>query len=156
MLMGEFKYESVLRYRKFQEEKLQQELSETNRELEAEKMRLGRLESQLEDARRKFRMSISKTVSSPVLLMHNSFLEQLCLKIARQLEKVETAERRCRQKRDQVMEAVKKRKCLEKVKENFLIQQQALQRRLQGKFLDEIGVNRYIRRHIDGEDKCNQ
>ncbi len=154
--MAGFKYEPVLRYRKFQEEKLQRELSETNRSLEAEKELLGSLENQLEDARRKFRLSVGRPVNSPVLLMHNRFLERLCMKIARQLERVEAAEVKCRQKRAQVVEALKNRKSLEKVKENFLIRQRALQKKLQGKFMDEIGVNKYIRRQSDGEDECSQ
>ncbi len=150
--MGRFRYESVLRYRKFEEEKLQQELCETKRELEAEKTRLGRLEKQLQEARHSFRLSIQKPVSSPVLLMHNRFLEQLGSKIARQLERIEEAQERWRQKRAEVVEAQKNRKSLEKVKQNHRLAERAVENRLEGKFLDEIGVNRFIHRQLDEDN----
>ncbi len=155
--MEKFKYDAVLKYRKFQEEQLQRELFDEKCKLIAERQCLENLEKELETSRETLKKTCTeKPLNSEILLMHERFLDQLCIKITQQIQIVKDQEEQYHGKRAEVLEAMKNRKSLEKVKENWIEEKIDLERKQQAKFLDELGVNRFIREQKSGADKCKQ
>ena len=136
--MFKFRFETVLVTRRHAEETLQKDLSDARRVLAAEQAALrdkkGTRRQCLQDLRRKQQQSFRV----PDIHLYGPYLERLERDIDLQQKRVAGAERKVNQKRLALVEAVKKRKILEKLKEkneqDYLKSMTVRER----KFMDEV------------------
>ncbi len=143
--MFKFRFETLLTTRRHAEEALQKDLSEAKRALGAEQSSLreskdAHRRSLLEMARRR-----EQAFHPPDLQLFGPYHERLARDIELRLKRVAAAERQVQQKRLLLIEAVKRRKVLEKLREKDereFIQQLNRDER---KFMDDV-AGRHARR----------
>jgi flagellar FliJ protein len=141
--MYRFNLESLLNYRRYQEEILQKKLAEFKNQLVEHEQQLR----QLKQAWRKNSLELRQrqesggTVSG--VIMYFRYLDRLTADIDKQKRRVVKTKKRIEQKRRELIEIVKKRKTLEKLKEkrfNTFEQQQLKKER---DLLDEVAATRF-------------
>ena len=143
--MYRFKLQALLNHRRHQEELSQKELADAQRKLSAAQEHLRRLKKDRRDnvqilqARQKERHNTSN------ILIYINYIEQLSQEIEAQHEQVSRASQAVRQKRDDLIAVVKKRKTLEKLKEKEWLAYQQTMMKAERKFNDDVAAGRHIR-----------
>lgn len=141
--MYKFSLGPVLNHRKFLEENLQKELGSLKKELVDIKNKLA----ELKDTRRQFRsewqLKQQKTMTVAESLLYVRFIEKLSGIISKQTLQVCEAENAVDTKRADLIEAVKKRKALEILKEKGLIRYKQKMLLNERNFMDEMASVRF-------------
>jgi len=141
-----FKLESLLNHRQFVEDGLQNEFVFLGERLSEEKQ----LEKQLRDKHAHLAEELKLHLQKPKPVSENklyvTYLECLADQIGRQQEKVQAAESEKRAKKIQLLAAVKKRKILERLKENHTDQYHRFRLKKEQETTDEIGIQQYNRK----------
>lgn len=139
-----FNLQRLLDYRETVEEALLAELAAVRAEHEREQAKLAEMVSARERARQKMRKRLSSGSSEDIKQTH-TYLQQLTKQVTAQEELLcRIAERRER-KTEEVIEAAKDRKVLERLRE-YKVQEHRLEAaRLEQKFLDDLGAVRHER-----------
>ena len=141
--MYNFNLESVLNHRKLIGENLQKELAILRLSLLDEREKLGKYKESrskfLEELKRK--QEEGTTISDVFLYL--PFIEQLSKDIEKQKKNVLELENDVEQKRLDLVEATKKKKTLEKLKEKGLKAYKEEITKNEQEFLNEVAVNRY-------------
>jgi len=136
--MFRFRFETLLVQRRFVEETRQRELSEAQRMLAAER---AALRSQ-KTARRRCLQNLQErrceNFRAPDVMLYTRFLERTRREIERQQGSVAAAERRVHQVRQALIEAMTKRKILEKLKEKAQNRYREDLDERERKFADEV------------------
>jgi flagellar FliJ protein len=144
----QFKLEALRRYRKFQEDELQRELADALRIKEEALNHLRRFQDHLEKTRIALYRQQSDSTQGAQLAIYPRFLQRMTEKIALQKERVADVEKQCDALRKDLMEAVKKRKTLEKLKEKELTAYLAELSHEEQKFINEMAINRFNLRQL--------
>jgi flagellar FliJ protein len=138
-----FRFETLLIARRHAEECLQKEFSEAQRavadELSALRKKKGVRRQCLQEQRRKQREGFR----GPDMMLFEAYLQRLTCELDAQRKRLVHAERKAAQKRQAMIEAIKKRKMLEKLKEK---EQESYHRTLaerERKFIDEAAARRH-------------
>ena len=141
--MYRFNLESLLNYRRYQEEILQKKLAEFKNQLVEHEQQLR----QLKQAWRKNSLELRQrqesggTVSG--VIMYFRYLDRLTADIDKQKRRVVKTKKRIEQKRRELIEIVKKRKTLEKLKEKRLNTFEQQQLKKERNLLDEVAATRF-------------
>lgn len=143
--MYQFKLQALLSHRRHQEEARQKELADAQRNLSAAQEHLRRLKKEKYDNVQKLHLRQKERHSRSKVLIYINYIEQLSRDLKAQRAQVMIASQNVRQKRDDLIAAVKKRKTLAKLEENerFAYQQKMMQ--AERKFNDEVAATRHIR-----------
>jgi len=141
-----FKMQSVLDYRKHIEEKILASFSKIKRELEREKDRLKKIARAKEDNVSQLRKMRNETVHAEDIARYLSFIEQLRQDEKKQKIVIDNVKNQLEEKRKELLEAVKKRKVMEKLKEKHRAEYEEESLALEQKNSDEISVLKYGRR----------
>ncbi len=143
--MFTFRFETLLTTRRHAEDALQKELSDAKRALSAEQALLR----ESRDTRRRSLAELQRRQGegfrAPDLALFGSYLDRLAREIDARLKRVAAAERRVNQQRLLVVEAMKRRKVLEKLREKDereFLETLAVNER---KFVDEVATGRHAR-----------
>ncbi len=141
-----FKLQSVLEYRKNIEEKIQNEFSGTKRELDAQKSRMKSLIKERAYLIAEMRNMQDKPVPADDFAVQFSYVKQV-----RENEKIQkivirNAKEQVESKRKELLEAVKKRKIMEKLKERHTEEYNSNLRNAEQKSSDEMSVLKFGRR----------
>ena len=148
IVMETFKFslQPVLNHRQFIEESLQKEFAHLQRRLTAEQEQLDCQEQQQQQLTFDLEQMQRQATTSSKLLLYVDFLEQLKADIKHQQQIIADLNQQTALKREELLEAMKNRKALEKFKEKKLAQHREQMLSKEQAFLDEIGVNRHGRR----------
>ena len=136
--MFKFRFETLLVTRRHAEETLQKELSEARRALTDEQAALRDKKSTLRECLQDLRQKQRQSFRTADIQLYRPYLERLERDIDLQQKRVAGAERKVNQKRLALMEAVKRRRILEKLKEKdqqSYLKSMAVRER---KFMDEV------------------
>jgi flagellar FliJ protein len=140
----QFKLEALRRYREFEEERLQKELADAQRVAEQARRVLNEhvaVRLKIEEDFRKTRQSGEETAGRAG--MYRSYLQRLAGEIVLHHGQVLSAEKVCADARDALLEAMKRRKALDRLKEKgeqaFLAELNSEEQ----KFISEMAINRY-------------
>jgi len=146
LVMYKFNLEPVLNQRKFVEENLQKELAVLKKLLADEKKMLANFKKAENEVLGELQQRKEESSTISDILLYVSFIEQLSRDIEKQEKRVFDAEKRFDQKREDLIEAMKKRKILEKLKEKRLelYQQEVIKK--ERDFLNEVGINMFNRK----------
>jgi flagellar protein FliJ len=141
-----FKLQSVLDYRKNIEEKIHNDFSEKKRELEAEKLNLKSLVKERVDLIDELRKIHGRTVHAGDIARYVAYVEKIRDREKKQKEIIERIKDELELKRSELLEAVKKRKVMEKLKERHTDEYDSNMNALEQKNSDEMSVLKFGRR----------
>lgn len=144
--MYQFKLEALLNHRQHQEEACQIELADAQRIFSAVQEHLRRLKKDKLDNAQNLQTRQKEPHSTSNILIYINYIEQLSRDIEAQREQVRSASQDVRQKRDDLIAVVKKRKTLEKLKEKEWMAYQRKMMQTERKFNDEVAATRHIRK----------
>ena len=140
-----FRFETLLTTRRHAEDARQKELSDAKRALAAE-------QALLRESRETRRRSLTELgrrqgegFRAADLALFGSYLERLGREIDARVKRVAAAERRVSQQRLLVVEAMKRRKVLEKLREKDEREFHDTLARNERKFIDEVATGRHAR-----------
>ena len=141
--MFKFNLQPLLNHRRYQEEVLQKELAQFRKRLVAEQNKLRHLKEKKREYSQRLqqRQKVNGTVSD--LILYLRYLDRLSTELEHQNQQVIAAEKDFKNKRNDLIEIMKKRKVLEKLKENRskTYQQQMLKN--ERKFMDEVAAKQF-------------
>ena len=141
--MFKFRLESLLNYRKFIEDKLQRELNEFKRLLEEEREKMKAYKDKRKLILDKLKEKECEDLSITELTVCISFIEILSEDIEQQKKMLKEMEDKLEQKRQDLIEAQKKKKMLEKLKlKQWKFYLHDLNKK-EEKFLSEVTINRF-------------
>ncbi|MGQ9454278.1 MAG: flagellar export protein FliJ [Armatimonadota bacterium] len=112
-----FRLQAVLEHRRFEENRLKSELAEIMREEVRERLRLARLISELENSKRALLDSLSRGVPASELELLDEYVKTKRDDVRVQQLTVESIKDRVESKRHEVLEAIKRRKLLESLRD---------------------------------------
>jgi len=145
-----FRFASNLRVKERLEEQKKLEYGKALAALENEKQKKRILLTERENTINSFRESVQKDITPYDLQMHNNYLGVLKERIIKQDAAIKRAEEFAEKKRLELVEAMKERKIMEKLKEKdfeeFKIAEQLKEQKIQ----DEIVSYRYSRAQTGG------
>jgi flagellar FliJ protein len=139
----QFRFEALLIARRHAEDCLQKELSAARRALADEQAALKEKKNSRRQCLQEQRRKQRRGFRGPDMLLFQTYLQRMERDIDAQQKRVAAAERKAAQKRQALIEAVKKRKILEKLKEK---DQESHRQRLaeaERKFIDEVAARNH-------------
>jgi flagellar FliJ protein len=139
----QFKLEALRQYRQFQEDKLQKELSEALRFKEQLVQALDHLLAGRHQAESELEKCQTESTTGPRMAVYESYLRRIGRQIEQQRVKVEQADKLCLERRNVLLEAVRKRKALDKLKERDYEAFLADLNQKELKFINEMAINRF-------------
>lgn len=147
-----FKLEALRRYRQFQEEALQKELADAQRRLDLAIRDLADIQATRAKTEADLQHKQTEPGFAPQMTVYHRFLQKLAADLIAQQRKVQDARCMCDQRREAVLEAMKKRKALEKLKENGLKAYLADLDKEEAKFINEMAINRFNMKSLAKEN----
>jgi len=147
--MFRFNLQPLLNHRKYLEEKEQLALAEAKRRLDHEKAVLSGLERREQELIQEFRSKQTHGTATGELSLYSGFFSKLEQDIAAQKEATETARDTVEKNRQDLLTAVKKRKSLSKLKASKLEAYNEEQKKAEQNFLNEVGINMFLRKESD-------
>ena len=141
--MYRFNLESLLNYRRYQEEILQKELADCKNKLVQHEQTLHLMKHKWRKCSQDLsqRQKRGGTVSD--LIMYFRYLDRLSLDIDKQKQQVVKAKKQFDSKRRELLEIVKKRKTLEKLKEKGFLDYSHTMLKKEQNLMDEAAATRY-------------
>lgn len=141
----QFRLETLLRYRRIQEEQAQVRLAEATAAFVAARDRLTGLENGLAGHLEGYRRSLAEPVTVATLKVFRDYSDKLKEDIDAQVSRVAAADDSRRESIAALEEAVKARKLVERLREKRLAQYQAEALREEQRLLDEQGLQAFGR-----------
>ena len=144
--MYKFLLEPVLNHRSFIVENLQKELAILEKILSGEKRNLRSYKKAKYEFLSELQKKEEEGVTISEIVLYSSFVERLSMDIIEQRERIVEAVRKVDLKRDDLIEAMKKMKMLDKLKEKERKAYRQEVMKKEQRFLDEVATNRFTRR----------
>ena len=146
--MYKFPLESLLNHIKFKEENIQKELGALKNQLAADMENLLEFKNKKKSTKKELVDKQKKGITISMNILYHNFVERLSGKIIEQNKVVENAEKKVDQKRELLMNVLKKRKGLDILKEKGLqgYMRDLLQK--EQKFIDEVAINSFYRKKL--------
>jgi flagellar FliJ protein len=143
--MAKFKFslEALLNHRLHHEEVVQKELAVYGCRVRDEKATLMRIQQEKDKAYAEIHQKQLRGIAISEHIVYANFLEGLARNMVTQKEKIIDAEKQFAQKREELIEAVKKRKTIENLKEKGLAAYSKNLLKLDQDFLDEVAICRF-------------
>lgn len=140
-----FRLETLLKFRRIQEEQAQVRFAQAAAAYLAATERLGRLERELAGHLDFTREQLGKPVTAGMLKLFQDYHDKLIKDISDQRQTVEAAAAVRRERLVELEEAARNRKLVEKLREKRLAQYQAEALHEEQKLLDELGLQAFAR-----------
>ncbi len=138
-----FKLEALMNFRKFQEDALQKEMADAQRIRDREAEMLKKLVASSRKTQNDLKLKQQEGASGPCLLIYSDYLAKLASDIFSQKHKLAEAEKMLQKKRDALLDAMQKRKTLEKLKEKGLKTYMESLSSEEEKFINEMAISRF-------------
>ena len=142
----EFRLDRFLSVKEQIEDQKEIEYAAALRQVEEEKARLAELEQAREHTVEDLRKSVAKLIAPIEIRRYNNNIERLKHLIVVQKECLETAKLYAEEKRLELVEAMKERKAIEKVKENAYEEYVLRENRITRRTTDELTSYKYATR----------
>jgi flagellar protein FliJ len=138
-----FKLEALRQYRVFQEEARQKELAEAMRLRDQQAQILARLIDRRNKTEKDLIARQDGGTTGPHLTIFSNYLNKLASDIFSQNHKVADAEKNLEKTREALLEAMQKRKTLDKLQEKELKAHMERLSREEQKFINEMAISRF-------------
>jgi flagellar FliJ protein len=143
--MYTFKLQSVLDHRQLLEDNIKKELAEIRQRAIENQQQLELLRRKEMDTIRALKQEQTEGLSSDQVVAYHAFLRDLAQRMAKQQKVIEEIHTQETAKKDELLEAMKKRQILEKLKDQGLDQYHQSILKKERVFIDEIAVNQFVR-----------
>ena len=143
--MFQFKFEPLLRHRRHLEEDCRKRLADLQTTLLRQENKLGELFAQKDLQEKAVRDSQQGKTDVSAILAGMAYLQRLERKVATQQKVVSRARKACERQRAELMDAMKGRKIIEKLKEKGNTAYRAEEARIHQNLMNEIAINRFSR-----------
>jgi len=140
-----FRLETVLQHRRRIEEDCQRKLAAALADLAMEKRGLAGIENSRDRGREEFQQKLKSNMTASEMLLYQRYLDQLAFDIADQKRKVAAAAQLFEKRRTELVAALKKRKVLDKLKENQMTTAAKKGLKQEQDFMNEMAVIRHAR-----------
>ena len=144
--MFQFRFETVLAQRRHVEESFQKELAEARQQLSAAQAVLREAKETRRQCMREMRRKQRDRFRADDILLYYPYLERLTQEIELHMKSVAAAERKVAQRRQALLEAMKKRKILDKLKEKQFQMHLKAEAGREQRFTDESAAQQHARR----------
>lgn len=153
--MFSFRLQTVLDHRQFVEDNLKKELAEIKQQLLHAQQQLDALNRKAMNTATTLKQEQHNGLSSDQVVAYHAYLRRLSDRICRQQMLAREIEERESEKQAALLEAVKKRQMLEKLKDQGLDRYNRAILKKEMAFIDEIAVNQFARKTFNrnGDDK---
>jgi len=151
--MFRFRLEPVLRVRKWTEEKLQQELARCQMAWKAALACLGALKEQKSRYRAELQDRQGRGITAAEMNLYRAYLERLGTEILHQQDRVRELEWATEAKRLELVEASRKKKVLERLKEKKQEAHAYEETRQETRILDEVSRQNRLREAGDEQPR---
>lgn len=146
--MYTFKMQTVLDHRQFIEDNLKKEHAEIRQLLTAAQQQMESLKRKEKDTAAALKREQEEGVSSGQVVGYHAYLKRLSDRIASQMTVVNEIKDQELKKQLELLEAMKKRQILEKLKDQDLDRYHRIMLKKEMNFIDEIAVNQFVRKTI--------
>jgi flagellar FliJ protein len=143
--MYRFRLEPLLKHRKLIEEQLQKEVAVLLKSHATETQKLQNTRNHRDKFLAELQKIQNEGTSVSNIILYVRFIDQLSKAIAKQEKIVLEVLKKFEHKHQDLVEATKKRKILEKLKEKTLRAYKQTMQKKEQDFLNEVGINRYSR-----------
>lgn len=147
--MYHYKLQAVLDYRKMIEDHLKKELSEIREKIALEEDLLNALKRKEMKTIRALKKEQDSGISSYQVVAYHTYLDRLLKRMAEKQALVDELRTEETRKHENVLEAVKKRKMLDRLKSKGVDRYRQMILDQETKFIDEIAVNQFARKSIE-------
>jgi flagellar FliJ protein len=147
--MYTFNLQIVLDHRQYIEDNLKKELAGIKQQVARAQQRLDEMERKEMETAAVLKDEQSKGLSSDGVIAYHAYLKRLADRMERQqatLGKLKDAES---EKQNELLEAIKRRQILEKLKEQGLDRYNRAMLKKEMELIDELAVNRFARKMIN-------
>lgn len=144
--MPGFKFESVLTHRQYLEEMKRKEYADARRAALEKQEHLKRLRMAEKQSAMRLQQGMEKGAAISESLLYINYLEQIRNDIRKMAMEVRRFEKIADQKQAELIDAVKNRKIMERLKEKQAIEQDLELKRKEIKFMGEIAISQYNRK----------
>ena len=144
--MYRFKLQALLSHRRHQEEICQKELARSRRKLADEQEKLNRTKQLRRENILKLQAGQKENIRVSDIILYMNYIAQLSKNIEAQFVCVRQAAKKVNQKRSELIDIMKKRKTLEKLKEKDRLDYQKKLMQDERKFMDELATTRHARK----------
>jgi len=141
--MYKFNLEPLLNHRRYLEEILQKELAEKKKHLIQQQQKLKDIKRKRHQYSQELHQRQKKDGTVSDLIMYFKYIERLAKALDHQKHQVELSKRQFNQKRKDLVEMMKKRKTLEKLKEKGLNNFQQQMQKKERDFMDEVAAKQH-------------
>ena len=141
--MFKFNLQSLLNHRRYQEEILQKELAQSRNRLVAEQNKLRQLKEKMREYSQRLQQRQRKSGTASDLILYLQYLDRLSQELKHQNRQVIAAEKDFKNRRHDLIEIMKKRKILEKLKEKRSKSYHQQMLKNERKFMDEVAANQF-------------
>ena len=138
--MYKFNLQPLLNHRRYQEEILQKELAKSKKYLAEEQKKLRIIKQKKREYSHKLQQRQKNDGTVSELILYFRYLDRLSKDLDNQRQRVAIAEKQFNQKRKDLIEIMKKRKMLEKLKEKGWKSFQHRMLKKERNFMDEIAA----------------
>ena len=146
--MYTFNMQTVLDHRQFIEDNLKKELAEIRQQAMAAQGQKELLKRKALDTAAALKREQAAGASSDQVVAYHAYLNRLSGRIAMQTNVVNAIKERESKKQEALLEAMKKRQILDKLKDQGLDRYNQIMLKKEMNFIDEIAVNRFVRKTI--------
>lgn len=148
--MYTFKLQAVLDHRQFAEDQVKKELAAIRQQVMAAREQLEALKGKEMNTTAALKKGQAQGLSSDQVVAYHAYLKRLTDRIAAQKTVVLEIKQQEAIKEGELREAMKNRQMLEKLKDQGLDRYHQAMLKKEMKFIDEVAVNRFVRKTIQG------
>ena len=141
--MFQFKFEPILNYRKQIEDTCQQELARSKKKWEKEREKLEKYYELWEKCIEEWRRIQKDSVSVLEVDLYQKYMVRLKREVREQTERVKSCFKKMEKKRDELLNARKDKKIMEKLEEYHFVEYNKDMSKREKKFLDEVATQRF-------------
>lgn len=146
--MFQFRFQSILEYRKALEDRIQSDFAEGRRLLEIREKALDELREEKARRMETLRSMDRMRVAPPDVSFLASYIRFLNEAESREENAISEMKASLEEKRKELVAAMKDRKIMEELRKRHLTAFQVSEKMLENRNLDEIGVTRYRKREL--------
>jgi flagellar FliJ protein len=154
--MYKFSLQSLLNHRKHIEENLDKELSQVKRAMNIEKRRLESIIRDKINCQQRLQKKQSSGKKIHEIILCFNYLDKLSKEIDTQTRRLKDVKKEYQLKRGELIEAMKKRKTLDRLKEKEMKAFDYLQMKNEQEMINEVAANQFIRNTSQSQQRKNR
>jgi flagellar FliJ protein len=139
-----FRFESILKLRKNQENQLKVEMARINNHLHSQQIQLKYMEDIAVERKTELNQAMRGNLDVNTLVLHGNFYQGVKLEKTRQAQIIREVEEKFKSKRDEIVQTMRKRRAMEILKEKDLEEHKKCLAKREIAELDEVASTRRL------------